>query len=211
MNCSRYNLGQGSEVCRGGSEEIHLVLMNYLNLIFPQLLVNISRAGDNQIFCLFKGDSSVFVDFLYVLKWHTNLQFTSLLDIICVDSLRLGSRFQLTYHLLSSRFNVRLNLSLNVGQNFFVNTVGGLFSSSEWLEREIWDMFGIFFRGHVDLRRVLTDYGFESFPLRRDFPMVGFVEVCYSEVQKRIVFEPVELVQGFRTFDLKTSWVSNVI
>src|SRR5690625_4646401 len=183
MSYSRYNLGIGSDArcsSNSGGAENHLILMNYLNLVFPQLLSNIYRAGDDQIFCLFKGNSNTFVDFLYILKWHTNLQFTLLLDIVCVDWLRSGSRFQLTYHLLSPRFNVRLNLSLNVEPSFFVNTVGGLFSSSEWLEREIWDMFGVFFRGHADLRRILTDYGFESFPLRKDFPMVGFVEVCYS-------------------------------
>lgn len=146
------------------------------------------------------------INLLLFFKLHTMLQFKSLLDIICLDFLKDCGRFILIYHLLSLRFNLRINLQIMSEFSDILETASLLYNSANWLEREVWDMFGVFFLNHFDLRRILTDYGFESFPLRKDFPLVGFVEVFYDEVKKRILFNPVCLVQGFRAFDLKLSF-----
>lgn len=204
--------------------EKYSFFVNYINLVFPRAIDHVLRNGDDQIFVFLKDHYSLgyaddlpgyfgavnFPRFFFFLRHHSLFQFKLLLDIVCIDFVS-GERFQLVYHLLSTRFGIRLNICVNVDPDFIAETLSHQYASADWLEREIWDMFGIFFLGHDDFRRILTDYGFESFPLRKDFPMIGFVEVFYSEVQKRIIFEPVELVQGFRIFDIKTSWVSELV
>lgn len=191
--------------------EKYTFFVNYLATMFPTFFNNILRDGDDQVYGLLHDKfAPVFTDLFYFLKLHTHFQFKFLLDIVCIDYLR-KSRFHLVYHLLSPRYGIRLNVCLNVDSSCFVESLYYAYASSNWLEREIWDMFGVFFLGHQDLRRILTDYGFESFPLRKDFPVVGYVEIFYSEAQKRILFEPVELTQGFRVFEIKTSWSTDTI
>ncbi len=132
--------------------------------------------------------------------------FSSLVDITAVDHPGRAARFDLVVHLLSMYRNHRIRVKLAVREDEAVPTLTTLHPSANWFEREVFDMFGITFSGHPDLRRILTDYGFQGFPLRKDFPTTGHVEVRYDEVQKRVVYEPVSLVQEYRQFDFMSPW-----
>jgi NADH-quinone oxidoreductase subunit C len=143
---------------------------------------------------------------LTFLRDDTNCQFTQLMDICGVDYPSREERFEVVYNLLSMRHNQRVRVKLTTDEDTPVLSVTGLFSSAGWFEREAWDMYGIFFSDHPDLRRILTDYGFEGHPLRKDFPLTGFVELRYDDEQKRVVYEPVRLTQDFRSFDFLSPW-----
>ncbi|MDA9929744.1 NADH-quinone oxidoreductase subunit C [Alphaproteobacteria bacterium] len=132
--------------------------------------------------------------------------FNQLSDMTAVDYPERPDRFEIVYQLLSMQNNMRLRLLVAVGEGLAVPSVTSVYSSANWAERETWDMFGIFFAGHPDLRRLLTDYGFEGHPLRKDFPLTGHVEVRYDDTQRRVVNEPVSLVQEFRDFDFLSPW-----
>ena len=132
--------------------------------------------------------------------------FNQLSDLTAVDYPERPERFELVYQLLSMRNNMRLRLLAAVGEGLAVPSVTTVFGAANWAEREVWDMFGIFFAGHPDLRRLLTDYGFEGHPLRKDFPLTGHVEVRYDDTLRRVVNEPVSLVQEFRDFDFLSPW-----
>jgi NADH-quinone oxidoreductase subunit C len=132
--------------------------------------------------------------------------FRILLDICGVDYLDRPRRFEVVYHLLSIRHNRRIRLKVLTDAATPVPSLTRVFPTAEWFEREAWDLYGILFSGHPDLRRILTDYGFEGHPLRKDFPLTGFVQVRYDEEQKRVVNEPVKLTQEFRTFDFLSPW-----
>lgn len=138
------------------------------------------------------------------LKNHTNLQFKQLMDITAVDYPNKVNRFELMYNFLSMSKNDRVILKSYVKNS--VTSLSSLYNSSIWLEREIWDLFGIFFNQHPDLRRILTDYGFDGFPLRKDFPLTGYVEVRYDDEKKRVLQEPLEVSQEFRVFDFLSPW-----
>ncbi|MGP1252990.1 MAG: NADH-quinone oxidoreductase subunit C [Kiloniellales bacterium] len=146
------------------------------------------------------------LDLLMQLRDDQNLLFKQLLDITAVDYPDRQHRFEVVYNLLSLKHNQRIRVKLAVEEEAVVPSAAGVFSSAIWLEREVWDLFGIFFGEHPDLRRILTDYGFEGHPLRKDFPLTGYVEVRYDEEQKRVVYEPVKLTQEFRTFDFASPW-----
>ena len=132
--------------------------------------------------------------------------FNQLSDLTAVDYPERPERFELVYQLLSMRNNMRLRLLAAVGEGQAVPSATIIYSAANWSEREVWDMFGIFFAGHPDLRRLLTDYGFEGHPLRKDFPLTGHVEVRYDDTLRRVVNEPVSLVQEFRDFDFLSPW-----
>jgi NADH-quinone oxidoreductase subunit C len=132
--------------------------------------------------------------------------FTQLMDICGVDHPARERRFDVVYHLLSPQLNHRIRLKLETDEYTPVPTVTGVFPAANWYEREAFDLYGILFSGHPDLRRILTDYGFQGHPLRKDFPLTGFVEVRYSEERKRVVYEPVKLPQEFRNFDFLSPW-----
>jgi NADH-quinone oxidoreductase subunit C len=132
--------------------------------------------------------------------------FTVLCDICGVDYPDRTMRFEVVYNLLSMRHNQRIRLTVVTDEEQPVPSAVGLFSSAGWWEREAWDLFGIYFADNPDLRRILTDYGFEGHPLRKDFPLTGYVEVRYDEDQKRVVYEPVRLKQEFRSFDFRSPW-----
>jgi NADH-quinone oxidoreductase subunit C len=132
--------------------------------------------------------------------------FTVLCDICGVDYPDRPLRFEVVYHLLSMRLNQRIRLKLETNEEQPVPSAVGVFSSAGWWEREAWDLFGIYFANNPDLRRILTDYGFEGHPLRKDFPLTGYVEVRYDEDQKAVVYEPVRLQQEFRSFDFLSPW-----
>lgn len=148
-------------------------------------------------------------DVLRVLKFlrdDANCQFLTLLDVCGVDYPDDDERFEIVYHLLSMTHNNRIRVKLRTDEDTPVESATGLFSAANWWEREVWDMFGVAFNNHPDLRRILTDYGFEGHPLRKDFPLTGYVEVRYDDEQKRIVYEPVKLTQEYRSFDFLSPW-----
>jgi NADH-quinone oxidoreductase subunit C len=146
---------------------------------------------------------------LQMLRDDARAKFGMLIDITAIDWLGkrpAGQRFDVVYHLLSIAFNQRLRVKCSVGEGVQVPTATGVFAAANWYEREVWDMFGIPFAGHPDLRRLLTDYGFEGHPLRKDFPLEGHVEVYYDAEQKRVAYKPVDLPQEFRHFDRQSPW-----
>lgn len=143
---------------------------------------------------------------LTLLRGDRQAAFNQLIDLTAVDYPERESRFDVVYLLLSMDNNMRMRLVAAVAAGHAVPSVTGLFMAANWAEREVWDMFGIFFAGHPDLRRLLTDYGFEGHPLRKDFPLTGHVEVRYDDNQRRVVNEPVHLVQEFRDFDFLSPW-----
>lgn len=143
---------------------------------------------------------------LKLLRDNGQTLFKQLVDICAVDYPGRANRFEVIYNLLSYRHNKRLRVRVHVGEGVNVPTVTGLFRCALWLEREVWDLFGIPFEGHPDLRRLLTDYDFDGHPLRKDFPLTGFVEVRYDADQQKVVYEPVNLQQAYRTFDFESPW-----
>ncbi|MGL5784030.1 MAG: NADH-quinone oxidoreductase subunit C [Alphaproteobacteria bacterium] len=147
-------------------------------------------------------------DLLSFLKEHAALYFTQLTDICGVDYLFMGRspRFEVVYHLLSLKHNTRLRIKLAVDEGDSVPSATSIYPCAGWFEREVFDLFGIPFSGHPDLRRILTDYGFEGHPLRKDFPLTGHVETTYDLEQKKVVYKKVELPQAFRTFDTLSPW-----
>jgi NADH-quinone oxidoreductase subunit C len=146
-----------------------------------------------------------FVDFL---RLDAACRFTSLVDITAIDHPDRVERFDLVYHFLSMYQNHRIRVKLAVRETDMVPSIHDIHPSANWFEREVFDMFGILFSGHPDLRRILTDYGFRGHPLRKDFPTTGYTEVRYDAVQKRVVYEPVSLVQEYRQFDFMSPWES---
>ncbi len=145
-----------------------------------------------------------FVDFL---KTEPSCRFSSLVDITAIDHPeRANGRFDVVYHFLSMYQNHRIRLKAAIREDEMVPSLTSVHPSANWFEREIFDMFGILFSGHPDLRRILTDYGFRGHPLRKDFPTTGYTEVRYDEVQKRVIYEPVKLVQEYRQFDFMSPW-----
>jgi NADH-quinone oxidoreductase subunit C len=145
-------------------------------------------------------------DVLKILRDDTAIAMQQLLDICGVDYPERPERFEVVYNLLSLSHNWRLRVKVQADETSTVPTVTGIYSTAGWFERECWDMYGVAFSGNPDLRRILTDYGFEGHPLRKDFPLSGYVEVRYDESQKRVVYEPVKLPQDFRSFDFLSPW-----
>jgi NADH-quinone oxidoreductase subunit C len=146
------------------------------------------------------------LDVLKHLRDDGSCLFVCFVDITATDYPAREKRFDVVYHLLSPRFNRRVRVKAAVGDGETIPSACTLWPSANWFERETYDMFGVLFAGHPDLRRILTDYGFEGHPLRKDFPMTGFVEVRYDDMEKRVVYEPVRLNQEFRQFDFLSPW-----
>ncbi len=146
------------------------------------------------------------VDMVEFLKGDQVCKFSSLVDITAVDYPEREQRFDVVYHFLSMYQNQRIRLKVALRETEVLPSIIGVHPSANWFEREVFDMFGILFSGHPDLRRILTDYGFRGHPLRKDFPTTGYTEVRYDEAQKRVVYEPVSLVQEYRQFDFMSPW-----
>lgn len=142
----------------------------------------------------------------FFLKKHSNLRFESLMDLTCIDYPGRLKRFEVLYNFLSFLLNKRIFLKVFTNSTPPVSSLSLNFKSAFWLEREVWDMFGIIFSNHLDLRRILTDYGFEGFPLRKDFPLTGFVETRFDEEEKTMVYEPLSLSQEYRSFSFRSPW-----
>ena len=143
---------------------------------------------------------------LLFLKTNEQCKFKQLIDIVAVDYLGDDQRFRIYYLLLSHENNLRIKVSINLSIDEQVPSIVKLYPSSNWMEREVFDMYGIKFKNHPDLRRILTDYNFKGFPLRKDFPLTGFNEVRYSEKEKKVIYEPVKLEQDYRNFDFESPW-----
>ena len=167
-------------------------VISLTEIINGELVVNVPR------------DSIVKV--LTFLRDDVNCQFKMLMELCGVDFPEREDRFDIVYCLLSLSLNQRIRVKTQTNTNSAVPSVTGVFSAANWWEREAWDLFGIYFSDHPDLRRILSDYGFEGHPLRKDFPLTGYVEVRYDDEQKRVVYEPVKLSQEFRNFDFLSPW-----
>ena len=146
------------------------------------------------------------INVILFLKTNKDTKFRQLIDITAVDFPEESQRFKLVYLLLSHEFNQRIILSYKVNENEVVNSLVSIFPAANWMEREVFDMYGINFKDHPDLRRILTDYGFEGHPLRKDFPLSGHTEVRYNEGEKKVINEPVKLEQNYRNFDYESPW-----
>ncbi len=163
-----------------------------------------SKIVHNQVFLTI--DSEDLLEVILFLKNNNNMNFKQLIDITAVDYPENERRFKLVYLLLSHEFNSRIVIDFQINENEMVSTLTSVYPSSNWMEREVFDMYGIKFNDHPDLRRILTDYGFEGHPLRKDFPLTGHNEVRYSEDEKKVVYEKVKLEQNYRNFDYESPW-----
>lgn len=173
---------------------------NFLIGIFNMHLIGISIGDDNFYRLNINKESLNFV--MNVLNLYSNFRYKILCDISCIDYLGKLKRFQMNYILLSLDFNSRIIVSVDLKQNEIINSITNIFNGSNWMEREVWDMFGIYFSKHKDLRRILTDYGFEGHPFRKDFPLNGYMEIRYDEHNQSIVYEAIELTQKIRFYSL---------
>ena len=166
--------------------------------------INSSRVKHNQIYLSI--DSNDIIDVILFMKTNENTKFRQLIDITAVDFPEKEQRFRIVYLLLSHEFNTRVLIEFDISEGEKVPSLTKIFPSANWMEREVFDMYGIDFKDHPDLRRILTDYGFEGYPLRKDFPITGHNEVRYSEETKKVIYEPVKLEQNYRNFDYESPW-----
>jgi len=166
--------------------------------------INNSKIEHNQLDILI--DQEDLLDVITFLKTNKNTKFRQLIDITAVDYPENAKRFKLVYLLLSHEFNNRIKINYSVSENEIINSIVKIFPSANWMEREVFDMYGIKFKDHPDLRRILTDYNFEGHPLRKDFPLTGHNEARYSEEDKKVIYEPVKLEQNYRNFDFESPW-----
>tara|TARA_B100002051_G_scaffold263829_1_gene287928 strand:- start:320 stop:934 length:615 start_codon:yes stop_codon:yes gene_type:complete len=175
-------------------------------LINSELSSKIENSSINNNELLIEINEMHLIEVVQFLKSNEKLKYRSLVDIAGVDYPDEEKRFQLVYLFLSHEKNTRLKLSLKLDAKQVINSITKIFPSANWMEREVFDMYGIRFKNHPDLRRILTDYGFKGHPLRKDFPLTGFNEVRYSEKEKKVVYEPVKLEQNYRNFDFESPW-----
>jgi NADH-quinone oxidoreductase subunit C len=178
-------------------------LGEYIADALPQEIVETGTGLDELTVLAQRG---ALVEVLTFLRDDVTCQFQQLLDLCGVDYPQRDPRFEVVYNLLSLTHNRRIRVKVRTDEETPVPSVTGVFSSANWWERETWDLMGILFSDHPDLRRIMTDYGFEGHPLRKEFPLTGYVEVRYDDEQKRVVYEPVKLAQEFRTFDFLSPW-----
>ena len=166
--------------------------------------INKTSIKHNQIYV--QIDKEDLIDVVLFLKTNKNFKFRQLIDITVVDYPEETQRFKIVYLFLSHEFNQRMIMSYFINENEVIPSLTSIFPSANWMEREVFDMYGIKFKNHPDLRRILTDYGFKGHPLRKDFPLTGFNEVRYSEKDKKVIYEPVKLEQNYRNFDFESPW-----
>ena len=166
--------------------------------------INESKISHGQLYLLI--DSEDLLDVTLFLKTYKNAKFRQLIEITAVDYHENSKRFKMVYLFLSHEFNQRIILSYFINENEIIPSLTAIFPAANWMEREVFDMYGVSFKDHPDLRRILTDYGFEGHPLRKDFPLTGHSEVRYSEEQKKVISEPVKLEQNYRNFDYESPW-----
>ena len=183
--------------------------MNLIDLekkINSELNTKINSSSINHNILNINISKDTLVDVLAFLKTNSFSRFRQLIDITAVDFIGKENRFRMVYLLLSHEYNLRIKIYFDINENEFVNSITKIFPSANWMEREVFDMYGIKFNDHPDMRRILTDYGFVGYPLRKDFPLTGHKEVRYSEEKKKVVYEPVKLEQNYRNFDYESPW-----
>lgn len=168
--------------------------------------INSTEIKHNQLYI--EIDKEDIIDVTLFLKTNQETKFRQLIDVTVVDYPENAQRFKMVYLFLSHEFNQRIILTYLINENEVIPSLTSIFPAANWMEREVFDMYGVSFKDHPDLRRILTDYGFEGFPMRKDFPLSGFVEVRYDQTKKRVVLEPLEFSQEFRTFVYETPWVA---
>ena len=180
-------------------QDLEKILNSELNTKIKSSLIK-----HNQIYL--KIDEADLTEVILFLKTNSKTKFRQLIDITAVDFPENEIRFKLVYLLLSHEFNQRIIIEIDVKEKEIVGSITSIFPAANWMEREVFDMYGIDFKDHPDLRRILTDYGFEGHPLRKDFPLTGHTEVRYSEEAKKVISEPVKLEQNYRNFDYESPW-----
>ena len=183
-----------------------LQLQKIEKLINSELSSKVKSSSIENDELLIEVDEKDIVDVVQFLKSNENCKFKQLIDIAGVDYPDNEKRFELIYLFLSHENNLRIKLLIKFEINQSINSLTKIFPSANWMEREVFDMYGIKFKNHPDLRRILTDYGFKGHPLRKDFPLTGFNEVRYSEKDKKVIYEPVKLEQNYRNFDFESPW-----
>ena len=166
--------------------------------------INNSKIKHDQLYI--NIDEKNLMDVIFFLKTNSESKFRQLIDITAVDYPEKDRRFNVVYLLLSHENNKRIIVDYNIKENEVVSSITSIFPSANWMEREVFDMYGIEFKNHPDLRRILTDYGFKGYPLRKDFPLTGHNEVRYSEEEKKVIYETVKLEQNYRNFDYESPW-----
>ena len=166
--------------------------------------INNSKIKHKQLYL--NIDSEDLISVVLFLKTNKDTKFRQLIDITSVDYPEKPKRFKMVYLFLSHEFNQRILVNYSINENELIPSLTKIFPASNWMEREVFDMYGVKFKDHPDLRRILTDYGFEGHPLRKDFPLTGHTEVRYSEEQKKVIIEPVKLEQNYRNFDYESPW-----
>ena len=181
--------------------------LNNLNKLINSELANkiLSSSLENNELMIEINDHDL-IEVIQFLKSNDKFKFRQLVDIAGVDYPYKENRFQLVYLLLSHEKNIRIKIKINFNLDQNISSLTKVFPSANWMEREVFDMYGIKFKNHPDLRRILTDYGFKGHPLRKDFPLTGFNEVRYSEKDKKVIYEPVKLEQNYRNFDFESPW-----
>lgn len=176
---------------------------NYLINIFPIFGLRINIINNNIFFCLPKNKIKLILN---LFKNHTLFNFKCLMDIFGNDLVSSSQRFNVVYCLLNCFLNYRFFIKISCNKFEKIDSSMLIFNAANWLEREVWDMFGIFFNNHSDLRKILTDYGFKGFPLRKDFPLVGYKQLRFDEISQTLIYEPVVLAQKYRFFNLSSPW-----
>ena len=189
-----------SEMNTGNAEE-------FFEASATQILANLAeRVPSINGQLVYRCELDKLISVLKLLKANESLDFSQLSDLTAVDYPGRIQRFELVYQLLSVTQNRRIRIICAIDEGQIVPSATGIYKSAEWSEREVWDMYGLFFSDHPDLRRLLTDYGFEGHPLRKDFPLTGYVEVRYDDMDRRVAYQPVQLTQEYRDFDFLSPW-----
>tara|TARA_B100000575_G_C23120860_1_gene648634 strand:- start:1551 stop:2174 length:624 start_codon:yes stop_codon:yes gene_type:complete len=181
-------------------------LKNLQKLVNSELASKIQKSDIEFSELIIYVDEEDLIEVIQFLKTNNKCKFRQLIDIAGVDYPDEEKRFQLIYLLLSHEYNLRIKVLVNVDEKQIIKSLTKIYPSANWMEREVFDMYGIKFKNHPDLRRILTDYGFKGHPLRKDFPLTGFNEVRYSEKEKKVIYEPVKLEQNYRNFDFESPW-----
>ena len=181
-------------------------ISDLLKIKFKKSIIDSSIKSD----LTFVIEPKILKDFIKFLKESRDLQFSTFIDICGVDYPNRPDRFDVVYHFLSLKKNKRIRVKLSIHENDSVESIVDIFPSADWYEREAYDLYGINFANHPDLRRMLTDYNFQGHPLRKDFPLTGYTQVRYDDTQKRVIHEPVELGHEFRDFDFESPWLGEI-
>ena len=179
-----------------------MITFQVINNTVPSALIS-----DREVEFELQVSSANLLNLLDILKSHSLTKLVNLVELTATDIPTNSLRFYVSYFLLSTHYNTRVRVSVQTNELLPVISVTSLFNSANWMEREVWDLFGIMFANHPDLRRILTDYGFTGHPLRKDFPLSGFTDIFYNDAQKLLVYEPVELAQSFRKFSFLSPWI----